>query len=81
MSELDKNLSWETSSLATYKLLEKAIEAKVKDSFMLHPALFMGLKKKKVTEKLSLKPISLYNKVKMCTERIILFIKIKSKHS
>ena len=33
----------------------------------------MELKKeKKVNESLSLKPISLYNKVKMCTERLIL---------
>ncbi len=76
MSELDKNLSWETSSLATYKLLEKAIEAKVKRFIYASSGSVYGIKKeKKVTEKLSLKPISLYNKVKMCTERIILSYK------
>ena len=47
MSELDKNLSWETSSLATYKLLEKAIEAKVKRFIYASSGSVYGIKKKK----------------------------------
>ena len=78
MFELDKNLSWETSSLATYQLLEKAVKAKVKRFIYASSGSVYGIKKEKnVTENLSLKPISLYNKVKMCTERIILSYKDK----
>ena len=78
MSELDKNLSWETSSLATYQLLEKAVQAKVKRFIYASSGSVYGIKKEKnVVENLSLKPISLYNKVKMCTERIILSYKDK----
>ena len=78
MSELDKNLSWETSSLATYQLLEKAVQAKVKRFIYASSGSVYGIKKEKnVVENLLLKPISLYNKVKMCTERIILSYKDK----
>ena len=38
---------------------------------MLHQAVFMELKKKKVTEDLSLVPISDYNKTKMIAENVI----------
>ena len=73
MSELDKNLSWETSSLATMRLIEKAISKGVKKIIYASSGSVYGIKReKRVTEKLSLKPISLYNKVKMVTERILL---------
>ena len=76
MSELDKNLSWETSSLATYKLLKQAVKYKVKRFIYASSGSVYGIKhEKKVVENLSLKPISLYNKVKMCTERIVLSFK------
>ena len=73
MSELDKNLSWETSSLATMQLLEKAIKFGVKRIIYASSGSVYGIKNERnVTENLSLKPISLYNKVKMITERILL---------
>jgi len=73
MSELDKNLSWETSSLATMQLIEKAIKFGVKRIIYASSGSVYGIKNERnVTEKLSLKPISLYNKVKMITERVLL---------
>ncbi len=76
MAELDKNLSWEISALSTYKLIEQAKKFNVKRFIYASSGSVYGVKKEKeVTEKLSLKPISLYNKVKMCTERIILSYK------
>ncbi len=76
MAELDKNLSWEISALSTYKLLEHAKKFNVKRFIYASSGSVYGIKKEKeVTEDLDLKPISLYNKVKMCTERIILSYK------
>ena len=73
MSELDKNLSWETSSLATYKLLEKAVQAKVKRFIYASSGSVYGIKKeKKVTENLSLVPITTYNKTKLIFEKILM---------
>jgi nucleoside-diphosphate-sugar epimerase len=78
MSELDKNLSWETSSLATMQLMEKAIKNGVKRIIYASSGSVYGIKKEmKVTEDLFLKPISLYNKVKMITERVLLSYKNK----
>ena len=73
MSELDKNLSWETSALYTHKLMVKLIKSKVKRVIYASSGSVYGIStKKKVTENTELKPISLYNKVKMVTERVIL---------
>ena len=60
---LKPELSWEVNVLASMKLIELAIN-KVKNSFLLVLEVSMVLKKKKVTEKLSLEPISVYNKQK-----------------
>tara|TARA_B100001093_G_scaffold478237_1_gene506211 strand:- start:4093 stop:5037 length:945 start_codon:yes stop_codon:yes gene_type:complete len=73
MAEIDKNLSWETSVLGSEILTRHAIKSKVKRIIYASSGSVYGIKKeKKVNESLSLKPISLYNKVKMCTERLIL---------
>jgi len=73
MSEIDKNLSWEVSCLGTFNLLNNATKSGVKKIIYASSSSVYGLKKEKnVTEKLSLKPISLYNSVKMITERIIM---------
>jgi nucleoside-diphosphate-sugar epimerase len=73
MAELDKNLSWETSALNTHILIEKLIQSKVKRIIYASSGSVYGISKKnRVTEETELKPISLYNKVKMVTERIIL---------
>ena len=72
MSEIDKNLSWETSALGTKILLDKCVRNKVKRFIYASSGSVYGLKKeKKVTEDLDLKPLSLYNKVKMVTEKVI----------
>jgi len=73
MAEIDKNLSWETSVLGSEILTRHAVKSKVKRIIYASSGSVYGIKKeKKVNESLSLKPISLYNKVKMCTERLIL---------
>lgn len=76
MAEIDKNLSWETSALGTFHLMNFAKKKKIKRIIYASSGSVYGIKKEKeVTEDLSLKPISLYNKVKMITERLILSYK------
>ncbi len=76
MADLDKNLSWETSSLGTLSLINFAFKHKVKRIIYASSGSVYGIKyEKKVHEKLSLKPISLYNKVKMVTERVLMSYK------
>ncbi len=73
MAELDKSLSWETSALNTYNLMEFLKKLKTKRIIYASSGSVYGISKKaKVTERTPLKPISLYNKVKMVTERVIL---------
>jgi nucleoside-diphosphate-sugar epimerase len=73
MSELNKNLSWEVSCLGTLNLMNLCVKNKVKKIIFASSSSVYGLKKeKKVTEDLSLNPISLYNKVKMITEKVII---------
>ncbi len=76
MAEIDKNLSWETSALGTMELMNFALKKKVKRIIYASSGSVYGIKtQKNVTEKLDLKPISLYNKVKMISERVILSYK------
>ena len=76
MAEIDKNLSWETSALGTMELMNFALKKKVKRIIYASSGSVYGIKSERnVTEDLSLKPISLYNKVKMITERVILSYK------
>ena len=73
MADLDENLSWETSALGTYKLIEAALKYNIKKIIYASSGSVYGIKKeKKVHENLDLNPISLYNKVKMVTERVLL---------
>ena len=73
MAELNKNISWETSALGTFRLINHAIASKVKRIIYASSGSVYGIKPNlKVHENLSLKPISLYNKVKMITERVLL---------
>ena len=73
MVDLDQSFSWETSALGTMVLMEHLKKHKVKKIIFASSGSVYGIKnEKKVTEKLSLKPISTYNKVKMVTERVIL---------
>ena len=76
MAEIDKNLSWETSALNTLRLMNFMDKNGIKRILYASSGSVYGIKtEKKVTEKSSLEPISLYNKVKMVTERIILSYK------
>jgi len=70
--ELNSKLSWEVNVLATQKLVENAVKHKVKQFIFASSGSVYGVKKEKhVTEKLSLIPISTYNKTKMIAERVL----------
>jgi nucleoside-diphosphate-sugar epimerase len=76
MAEIDKNLSWEVSALGTLQLMNFCKKNKIKKIIYASSGSVYGISKtKKVTENTELKPISLYNKVKMITEKIILSYK------
>ena len=72
-SELKPKLTWENSCLGMRKLCELAKSCKIKKIIYASSGSVYGIKKeKRVNEKLSLEPISDYNKTKMVTERILL---------
>ena len=69
--ELNEKLSWEVNVLASYKLIEKCIKSNVNKFVFASSGSVYGLKEEeKVTEELSLVPISAYNKTKMIAERV-----------
>lgn len=71
--DLNPSLSWEVNVLGTYILCELIKKAKIKHLIYASSGSVYGVKKEKnVTEDLDLKPISVYNKTKMCAERIIM---------
>lgn len=75
-AELNPKLTWDVNVLATYKLITLAISQKIKKFIFASSGSVYGIKKeKKVTEDLSLEPISEYNKSKMIGERILLSYK------
>jgi nucleoside-diphosphate-sugar epimerase len=74
--ELNAKLSWEVNVLATMGLVEKAMAHKVKQFILSSSGSVYGVKEEaKVTEELSLVPISDYNKTKMISERVLLSYK------
>ena len=76
MALINPELSWQTSLRGTYVLINHCIKNKIKRFIYASSGSVYGIKKEKnVTESLSLKPISTYNKVKMTTERLILSYK------
>ena len=71
-AELNPELSWNVNVLGTIKLLELC-KQKIKKFLYASSGSVYGIKtEKKVTEDLSLIPISLYNKTKMTAERVLL---------
>lgn len=77
-AELDAKLTWDVNVLATYKLVNLAINQKVKKFIFASSGSVYGIKKeKRVTEDLSLEPVSEYNKSKMIGERVLLSYKDK----
>ena len=69
MADLDKNLSWETSALNTYNLME-FLKRKLKEFVVVQVWIS---KRPRVSESTPLKPISLYNKVKMVAGNNVIF--------
>ena len=79
-AELDSKLTWEVNVLFTNKLVNHAIKFGVKKFIYASSGSVYGVKKEqKVTENLSLVPISDYNKTKMIAERILINYKKKIK--
>ena len=71
--ELNSKLAWEVNVLATMRLVERAIENKVKQFILASSGSVYGVKDEPlVTEELSLVPISDYNKTKMISERVLM---------
>ena len=69
--DLNPTMSWEINVLAGHQLIEKAKISKVKQFIFASSGSVYGIKEEeKVTEDLSLVPISTYNKTKMIAERV-----------
>ena len=76
--ELNPTLSWEVNVLAAQQLADKAIRNGVKHFVYASSGSVYGVKDEpQVTEDLSLVPISVYNKTKMVSERVLLSYKDK----
>ena len=71
--ELNPTMSWEINVLAGQQLIDKAKRANVRQFIFASSGSVYGVKKEdKVTEDLSLVPISTYNKTKMVAERVFM---------
>lgn len=71
--DLNPKLTWEVSALATQQLADLAKSAKIKQFIYASSGSVYGIKsEEKVTEDLSLKPLTEYNKTKMVSERVLL---------
>lgn len=71
--DLDPQLTWEISCLATMQLADHAKRQGVRQFIYASSGSVYGVKdEEQVTEDLTLFPISEYNKTKMCAERILL---------
>ena len=71
--DLDPKLTWEISALATMQLADAAVRKGVKQFIYASSGSVYGIKEEEqVTEDLTLKPISEYNKTKMVAERVLL---------
>jgi len=74
--ELNPTLSWEVNVLAGQQLADRAVRAGVKQIVFASSGSVYGVKDEpKVTEDLTLVPISVYNKTKMVAERVFLSYK------
>lgn len=71
--DLNPKLTWETSCLATMQLADEAARRGIQRFIYASSGSVYGVKSEdKVTEELSLEPISEYNKTKMVSERVLL---------
>jgi len=71
--DLNPSLSWEVNVLATKQLIDKAIDLGAKQFIYASSGSVYGVKDElNVTEDLSTKPISIYNKTKIIAERVLM---------
>jgi len=76
--DLNPSLSWEVNVLATKQLADKVIDLGAKQFIYASSGSVYGVKDEaNVTEDLSTKPISVYNKTKIVTERVLMSYKDK----
>jgi nucleoside-diphosphate-sugar epimerase len=72
-SDLNPQLTWEVSALATMQLADKAKRLGIKRFIYASSGSVYGVKEEEqVTEDLELDPISAYNKTKMVSERVLM---------
>ena len=72
-ADLSPELSWEIGCLGTLKVINWAISNSIKNFLLASSGSVYGVSDEpKVTEEIPLLPISIYNKVKMIKERIVL---------
>jgi len=78
--ELNPSLSWEVNVLASHQIMDKINNSSVDQIVYASSGSVYGVKEEEnVTEELSLVPISIYNKTKMVSERVLLSFKDKFK--
>jgi nucleoside-diphosphate-sugar epimerase len=71
--DLNPKLTWEVGALATMRLADQAVRAGVKQFLYASSGSVYGIKSEdRVTEELTLEPVSDYNKSKMVAERVLL---------
>lgn len=69
-------LSWETSVLATQQFCQQMIQTKTCHRFIYASSVSVyGADRGRVVETDDLRPLSMYNKIKMCAERVLLSYK------
>ncbi len=79
-AELNPTLSWEVNVLATQRMAEFAVKSGVEQFIYASSGSVYGVKDEDhVTEDLELVPISVYNKTKMVSERVLLSYKDEMK--
>ena len=72
VANLDPKLNWEVTCLGTKHLCDMAKNVGIKKFIYASSSTVYGLKKEKqVNEKLNCKPLSHYNKAKLCGEKIV----------
>ena len=78
--ELNPSLSWEVNVLASYQIMEQINKSSVDQVVYASSGSVYGVKEEEnVTEDLSLVPISVYNKTKMISEKVLMSYQNKVK--
>ena len=78
--ELNPSLSWEVNVLASYQIMEQINKSSIDQVMYASSGSVYGVKEEEnVTEDLSLVPISVYNKTKMISEKVLMSYENKVK--